>query len=167
MKTLPKALVTVLPALTLALGASAQGLFEQAVAGDFDEPDAREARSDATFEINGTLRGVLYAGRTLAAAGARFHRKDDAETKTAYGEAALLLRARNGTAGDAFGELRFRRGDFGDATEVVTDLREAYVNAYVGPLDVRLGEQIIVWGRADGINPTNNLTPQDRRVRSP
>jgi len=26
---------------------------------------------------------------------------------------------------------------------------------------------VIIWGRADGVNPTNNLTPRDMRVRSP
>ena len=46
-------------------------------------------------------------------------------------------------------------------------MREAYVNAYLGPFDLRLGKQIIVWGRADALNPTNNLTPVDFRIRSP
>jgi hypothetical protein len=39
--------------------------------------------------------------------------------------------------------------------------REALVRASAGPFDVRLGRQIIAWGRADGINPTDNLTPRD------
>ena len=39
--------------------------------------------------------------------------------------------------------------------------------AYLGPVDLRLGQQIIVWGRADALNPTNNLTPVDFRIRSP
>jgi hypothetical protein len=47
------------------------------------------------------------------------------------------------------------------------DVREAYVNTYIGPIDLRLGKQIIVWGRADMLNPTNNLTPADFRARSP
>src|SRR5690606_2071909 len=41
------------------------------------------------------------------------------------------------------------------------------VNGYFGPIDLRIGQQIIVWGKADGFNPTNNLTPTDLRVRSP
>jgi len=51
--------------------------------------------------------------------------------------------------------------------DLFVDLREAYVNAYFGALDLRLGHQIIVWGRADAFNPTNVLTPTDLRVRSP
>jgi len=47
------------------------------------------------------------------------------------------------------------------------DVREAYVDLYLGPVDVRFGHQILVWGRADAFNPTDNLTPRDMRVRSP
>ena len=40
-------------------------------------------------------------------------------------------------------------------------LREAYLDVRAGALDVRLGRQIIAWGRADQINPTDTLTPRD------
>ncbi len=46
-----------------------------------------------------------------------------------------------------------------DATEGA--LREAYLDARLRDLDLRIGKQIIVWGRADRINPTDNLTPRD------
>ena len=41
------------------------------------------------------------------------------------------------------------------------ELREAYLDLRVGKIDVRVGRQIVAWGRADGINPTDNLTPRD------
>ncbi len=44
------------------------------------------------------------------------------------------------------------------------DLKEAYIDLYsfIFPfLDVRIGKQIIVWGSADKINPTSNLSPID------
>ena len=40
-------------------------------------------------------------------------------------------------------------------------LREAYVDLRPGPVDLRIGKQIIRWGRADRINPTDTLTPRD------
>jgi len=40
-------------------------------------------------------------------------------------------------------------------------LREAYLDLRIGPVDLRVGRQIIAWGRADRINPTDNLTPRD------
>ncbi len=46
------------------------------------------------------------------------------------------------------------------------DLREAYVDLYgfVFPaLDIRVGRQRIAWGTADGLNPTDNLNPDDLR----
>ena len=72
-----------------------------------------------------------------------------------------------GEWGDALAELRLRAGHEGGETGVTADLREAYVNLYLGPVDLRVGHQIVVWGRADAVNPTNNLTPRDMRVRSP
>ena len=38
------------------------------------------------------------------------------------------------------------------------DLREAYFERSFGNLDVKVGRQIIVWGRADKANPTDNLS---------
>jgi hypothetical protein len=163
--------------LLTAAPAAAQGLFEEAVneskaggdkqdkPGDADAADKGEGTGlsgslgGLGFELNGHLRGAIYLGKVPD--------KDATETKAGYGEAGLKLRARKGEWGDAFSELRFRAGYEGGSTDYVFDLREAYVNAYLGPVDLRLGHQIIIWGRADGVNPTNNLTPRDMRLRSP
>ncbi|MBI4529197.1 MAG: hypothetical protein HY695_35815 [Deltaproteobacteria bacterium] len=45
--------------------------------------------------------------------------------------------------------------------ETIGALREAYLKASLGPLDLSFGREIIPWGRADRINPTDNLTPKD------
>jgi len=45
--------------------------------------------------------------------------------------------------------------------ETVGELREAYVDVSLSSLDLRLGKQIIAWGQADRINPTDNLTPRN------
>jgi hypothetical protein len=44
-----------------------------------------------------------------------------------------------------------------------TKLYEGYVDHSTGPYDIRVGRQIVSWGRADAINPTDNLNPQDLR----
>ena len=41
------------------------------------------------------------------------------------------------------------------------ELGEAYLDASLGPVDVRLGSQLINWGTADGINPTSVVNPRD------
>src|SRR6266702_3067112 len=60
------------------------------------------------------------------------------------------------------GDLRDRHG-YGPES----DLLEAYITAHFGQADLRIGKQIIAWGRADGINPTDNLTPRDFVVLLP
>jgi hypothetical protein len=89
------------------------------------------------------------------------------EVKAGYGELGMKFTTRKEEYGDAYADARIRYGLQDIERRVFLDLREAYVNAYVGPLDLRLGQQIIVWGRADAFNPTNNISPLDLRVRSP
>ncbi len=138
-------------------GESSGGLFESSASGD-DTGSADETASPS-FDLDGYVRSDVFMGKVPD--------YTTAAVRAAYGELALRLRASGGSEGDAFAEMRLRYGQQGPRYGLITDLREAYVNAYLGPLDLRLGHQIIVWGRADGFNPTNNLTPIDLRVRSP
>ena len=45
-------------------------------------------------------------------------------------------------------------------------VREGYWEQGVGALSLRIGRQIIAWGRADRINPTDVLSPRDFRLLS-
>lgn len=114
---------------------------------------------DNACELNGYLRSSLYLGKVPE--------RNLADIKSGYGEFSLKLRASKPGFGDAHAEVRFRRGMEFDASLSEFNLREAYVNAYIGPLDFRVGHQIVVWGRADGINPTDNITPKNMLARSP
>lgn len=40
-------------------------------------------------------------------------------------------------------------------------VREAYIDWQAGAWSLRLGRQVLAWGRADRINPTDNLAPRD------
>ncbi|MCP4606398.1 MAG: hypothetical protein GY847_38805 [Proteobacteria bacterium] len=111
------------------------------------------------FALGGYIRGDLYVGKVPE--------KTRAEVKTGYGEAALTLEVAKRPYGDAFSDIRLRSGYQGHSVQNDFNLREAYINLYLGLLDIRFGHQIIVWGRADIVNPTNNLTPIDMRTRSP
>jgi hypothetical protein len=136
------------------LPALSHGLFEEAVAGGSNldaEPGA--------YELNGSMRGVLYGGR--------IPEEDAAEVKSSYAEAALRLRVRKQGAGSGYAELRFRKGQEYGVTFSDVTVREAYVSAYVGRFDIRIGHQIVAWGRADGYNPTDIVTPKNMLVRSP
>ena len=57
------------------------------------------------------------------------------------------------------------RGDHGDYDDLrLTDLLWQHSGSW---LDVRIGEQRITWGKADGINPTDFFTPRDYTVLQP
>lgn len=72
-----------------------------------------------------------------------------------------------GSWGDAKIEGRLTDQDITDQREPKqARLLEAYTNFYLGSVDVRIGKQIIPWGRADALNPTDNLTPKDFTVLS-
>lgn len=55
----------------------------------------------------------------------------------------------------------------GERLDDAIGVRDAFVGRRLGPLDLRVGRQAIPWGRADGINPTDNLTPRDFTMLSP
>jgi hypothetical protein len=134
------------------------GLFEQSST----PPSSASAAAPAAlppFTLSGYARGDAFVGKVPG-----FRR---AETKAAYGELSLAVKTAKQRHGDGYAEARVRYGLQGDQQQTFLDLREAYVNGYFGPVDLRFGKQIIVWGRADALNPTNNLTPFDIRIRSP
>lgn len=151
------------PEPAAAPAAESGGLFEQGVAASGAAAKANDASPSAgateLFKINGYTRGDAFVGKVSGA--------NRATTRAAYGEGSLTLRTAKGEHGDGFAETRVRTGQQGEENRTFLDVREAYVNAYFGPVDLRLGQQIIVWGRADAFNPTNNLTPVDFTIRSP
>ncbi len=137
-------------------------LFESAVSGDVDtaaDEGGEGGAAASAFDLNGYVRSDTFVGKLPG--------YDRAELQAAYGELSLKMNMKGGEVADAFAELRFRYGQQGQVRQLFTDLREAYVSAFLGDLELRLGQQIVVWGRADAFNPTNNLTPVDLRVRSP
>lgn len=67
------------------------------------------------------------------------------------------------------GKLEFRVTNpaLNEGGEVRTRVLEAYATVRFARADLRLGRQIVPWGRADGINPTDNLTPRDYTLLLP
>lgn len=68
---------------------------------------------------------------------------------------------------DAKVEARFTHPALGEAAPTRGTLLESYLAIHFPGADLRLGRQIVAWGRADGINPTDNLTPRDYAVLLP
>jgi len=120
----------------------AQSLFENAL--------GENLANTPKYQLGGYIRSDLYANEN--------------KIREKYAEGALKLEIKGNKYGNAYAEMRYR-----GSTENDNEfwLREGYVNLYFGKFDFRIGEQVIMWGRADGFNPTNNLTPTDLTVFSP
>ena len=70
---------------------------------------------------------------------------------------------------DANVEARFSLPDIGsrDGYPAKAELLEGYATGHFTGVDLRVGKQIVAWGRADGINPTDTLTPRNYTVALP
>jgi hypothetical protein len=130
----------------------AQGLFESS-------STESESSEKLAFELNGYIRGTYFVGESIQHSGLA--------TQSAFGESALKLKVDKGDYGEAFVELRFGSGYAFEEEFNEFNIREAYVKYYAGNFDFSIGKQIVVWGRADGYNPTNMLSLQNTIARSP
>lgn len=133
----------------LCSSAGAQGLFEQSLS---------EGRNNAPH-ITGYIRSLEWVGEKSGS--------DAWEQKSLYSEGALKIKGGLGKVGDALMDVRFREGLPFSYEGNGLDLREAYVNLYLGRVSCRVGNQINVWGRADNYNPTDNITPVNPLFHSP
>lgn len=82
-----------------------------------------------------------------------------------YGIAAgslwLTLRPQEVAGISSFLEAYVQSAAIGRSGDSGAELREGYLQRSFGNLDVKVGRQIVVWGRADKINPTDNFTLRD------
>ena len=53
------------------------------------------------------------------------------------------------------------------ADRAAFSLVEGYLTFHLGQVDIRVGKISVPWGRADGVNPTDNLTPHDYTLQLP
>ncbi len=120
---------------------NAQGLFESSTTGS-DETDK------PAISLGGYGRGVFYGG------------SKSFDYQSVFGEFALQGEV-SAKHAFLFADLRFRGGLQYDSLGTVFQLKEAYAGYESDKFDIYLGEKIIKWGRTDGFNPTNNITPAD------
>lgn len=65
-------------------------------------------------------------------------------------------------------DARAQDQDLGRGGSTVSwELREGYAQTTFGRLDLRVGRQIIVWGRADKVNPTDSWSTRDFTLLAP
>ncbi len=118
-----------------------QGLFENAIS----ETDLQDSNR---IEWNGYTRGSLFGG------GKSY------DYASVFGEFAILPKL-NFKSSFLYADLRLREGmQFGKDTLII-QAKEVYAGYRARKLHVYVGNQIVQWGRTEGFNPTNNITPND------
>ena len=82
-----------------------------------------------------------------------------------FGKALFSLSDRLSVTLSGLGEymLRADRQMHATGARYRADLEEFYADVHLGRLDLRLGQQIVAWGKADVINPTDVINSQDMR----
>ena len=118
-----------------------QGLFESS-------QTESDKNSNKGIEFNGFVRGSAYGGSELY------------DYSSVFGEFCLQGKLSHANT-FLYSDLRFRGGINFDEEYVEFQLREVYAGYHSEKFDLFLGNQIVAWGRADGFNPTNNITPND------
>lgn len=99
-----------------------------------------------------------------------FHRPRAQASGDGFGGFSASGRAiwRTDTAWSAVAELRLHAPDLGrHRLDAHARWREGYLQWQGQAVQVRLGRQIVAWGRADGLNPTDNLSPRDYAILLP
>lgn len=127
--------------LIVAFKSNGQGLFESSQVETEDD-------KEKGIELDGYVRGSAYGGSEFYA------------YSSVFGEVSLQGKLTLGKT-YLFADLRFRGGLNFDQEYILFQIKEAYAGYQSDKFDLYLGNQIITWGRADGINPTNNITPND------
>ncbi len=109
------------------------------------------------YGISGSLRGALWSS----------NRRLDNEHGVGVASAWIKLDRKLNKAWGVFAEGYLSAENVFDDAKSTNRLREAYAEARFGQWDFRLGKQIVAWGRADRLNPTDNLTPRDFTLLAP
>lgn len=118
-----------------------QGLFENAVNNSNED-------KKLSIDFNGYGRGSVYGG-------SKFY-----DYSNVFAEFALQGKLAVNKA-FLFTDLRFRAGTEFDSLYTHLQMKETYVGFQSDKFDAYLGAKIITWGRMDGFNPTDNITPYD------
>ncbi len=115
------------------------------------------ASGAAAPEVSGSVRAAWYSQA------AQFDERDDVAAT------ALWLRTAPQLAENASLVLEgwVRNDASGDGGRTQARVREAYLDLAGEAWDLRLGQQLVIWGRADRLNPTDNVTPRDYTLLTP
>ncbi|MGD8386082.1 MAG: hypothetical protein PVG49_03000 [Desulfobacteraceae bacterium] len=157
------------------------GIFDHAVAQETGDPiqagEAAEGKPSSFWQDHVTLGGFVRGEVHVPACYGD-------ESERYFGTTDTYFVVTNELKAEAFFSdalsgllnLRYRFEDIGRDVDEASlignhadaefDAREAYLQFRGDWLDVTVGQQILAWGVADGINPTNRMSPNDMTLIS-
>jgi hypothetical protein len=115
------------------------------------EPAVRVDRADLSLRASAWSRSRLL----------------DSDTGVNSASAWFLGKATLGAGGKAVIDAWARSDSRFDSRAGASDVREAYLAGSFGDWDVSAGRQLIAWGRADSVNPTDALTARNFTLLTP
>ena len=115
------------------------------------EPAVRVDRADLSLRASAWSRSRLL----------------DSDTGVNSASAWFLGKATLGAGGKAVIDAWARSDSRFDSRAGASDVREAYVAGSYGDWDFSAGRQLIAWGRADSVNPTDVLTARNFTLLTP
>lgn len=159
--------------VAIALACASAGAWAQDPPASTDAATTAVSSQDAQDMTSGTANDAAHADA------------DGSSSPRWTGTASLAAVAASGTrdlddAGHRFGIALRGRGEWRQdgwralgeialasdrlAYDDAPWLRQAWLSHARGPVEVRIGRQIIAWGRADRLNPTDNLSARNMRA---
>lgn len=136
-------LYSLLTGFCLHINIYAQSLFEEAA-----NTSEKTIKNVGGFQLEGFVRGSIFGGGKTY------------DLTTTFAELSLQGKFESGNA-FLKSDVRFRKGVAFNENMPLIVLKELYAGYRGNKFDVLLGNQIITWGRAEGFNPTDNITPRD------
>ena len=123
-------------------------------------PEARSRDPEAAVRVD-------RADLSLRASAWSRSRLLDGDTGVNSASAWFLGKATLGAGGKAVIDAWARSDSRFDSRAGASDVREAYVAGSYGDWDFSVGRQLIAWGRADSVNPTDVLTARNFTLLTP
>lgn len=119
-------------------------------AQELSEPAQNEKKfeNNSAIKFNGYLRGSVF-GNGVAHDFSSVFAEIALQNSLNYEKAILKS------------DLRVLKGMFFDEEKLIVQPRELFAGYISERFDFLAGYQIVNWGRTDGFNPTNNITPND------
>jgi len=128
-------LLTIFSLLSLSILSYAQSIFSET-----------EDLNKTSIEINGFARAEVVC------------LSDNYDISNAFSEFCLKPELSKGKS-FLFGDIRLREAYSFNELNTSLEIKELYIAYRSNIFDVLIGNQIITWGRTDGFNPTNIVTP--------